>query len=951
MVDVLPKLQKVGDPWATPPPRLYSHQNAQSHAGHIYTDHDGSSPSKQNCFNGQGTNRRGGQRNRGKPRNNFGWNQSQSAPARYVPAPRPSKYTRRTRDSSASFLLNQIRLGECLAEFKCYATIHPEPRCRPFHGRACTCMPFSMNGLIDDTTTKLGLQNLLRVSTSNADRYYLTRKCCYVFHCMNLRTRFNYPVIPNSMIIRDERVTTAMEQVIAEELEEKGLDANDKKSYSALLSKHTTRAHRLLNEMKSALSSILIRITGYVLFKVFSNLLMSVTIHGGQQEVIERAAQRDTPIIFVPLHRSHVDYLFVTWVLFNRQIPAPIVAAGDNLRIPVFGWLLRGLGGFFIKRRLESCKARKDILYRSVLQTYVTHALQAGYNLEFFIEGGRTRTGKPCLPKGGLLSVIVDAYSNGTLDDALIVPIAINYDRLLDGNFIREQMGQSKVPESFWGAVRAIIKVLSTNYGHARIDFGQPFSLREFVQNTKGCAPRLTLNQSQNQPQSEPILGCTPPLSPTPLSVSPTSASDSQPLAPLPQIASTPLVIEKGHQRSLSSPSSKDHLTLKRTLSNPSSTINAVNRTTSNLHGARSNSSLFGNEVTEEYRYLVKSLAAHIVYDAERCQAIMSTNAIAWLLSFVYRDGTRLSTLTKALDALRDSLRTRKRDTGFSGSSKDVVMHAVKLLGAGLVRIEQTQGSDKASSEEADFLIEPITLLPNVIELNYYASALLPVFAVDAIVATSLLPLIDCDLWSYKDCSPNCLIDREKLIKRALGLSGMLQHEFLLAPPCASLDAKLHQSVDSLVDMGLLQDAGKVDNRWSEDSDEDDLTFSQCYKVVPSTSSLEVIGAWTTMLAPMLDAYYCTACSLRMLVTRQVPDKEFIQKTQNHIAALVEKGTLRYGESMCVDPIRNAVKFFETEAVVESYTHDSVRLLYLTQEYDSEERLSRFISEIDSYRS
>ncbi|XP_069951034.1 glycerol-3-phosphate acyltransferase 1, mitochondrial isoform X2 [Cherax quadricarinatus] len=935
MVDVLPKLQKVGDPWTSTPSRYYGPQNAQTRAGNGYIDHnDGVNSSRRNYGNGHGT-KRGGTRNRVKSYNSWGRSQSQmSATSRYVSAPRPTKYTRRTWDQAASAL-------------------HQIPLCRPFHGRACACMPFSMNGLIDETTTNLGLQNLLHVSTSNSDRYYLTRKCCYVFHCLNLRTRFNYPNIPNKMIIRDERVTSAMEQVVTEEMENNGLATDDQKAYSSLIAKHTKRAHKLLNDMKAAISSTLIRLTGYVLFKVFSNLLMSVTIHGGQQEVIERAAKRDTPIIFVPLHRSHVDYLFVTWVLFNRQIPAPVVAAGDNLRIPVFGWLLRGLGGFFIKRRLESCKARKDILYRAVLQTYVTHALQAGYNLEFFIEGGRTRTGKPSMPKGGLLSVIVDAYTNGTLDDALIVPIAINYDRILDGNFIREQMGQSKVPESFWGAVRAIIKVLSTNYGHARIDFGQPFSLREFVKNAKGVASRLGLNQPQNQPQSEIILGCTPPLSPTPINVNSSPvASDLKPLAPLPQdVTTTTLVTGKGHQRSLSSPASSDHLRLKRTLSNPSSAINAISRTNSNLHEARSNSSLFGNDVTDEYRYLVKSLASHIVYDAERCQAIMSTNAIAWLLSFVYRNGTSLFTLTKALDALRDSLRTRKRDTGFSGKSKDVVIHAVKLLGAGLVRVEKPQETDKLRCEETDVLIAPITLLPNVIELNYYASALTPVFAVDAIVATSLLSLLDCDLWSYKDCSLDILIDREKLIKRALRLSEMLQNEFLLAPPCASLDTKLHESVDSLVDMGLLQNAGSIHNRWSDDSDEDDLTFSLCYKMVPSTSSLEVIGAWTTMLAPILDAYYCTACNLHTLITRQTPDKVFIQNTQNHIAALVDKGTLRYGESMCVEPIRNAVKFFETEGVMESYTQDSVRLLYLANEYDSEDRLSAFIAEIDCYRS
>nr|XP_053642979.1 glycerol-3-phosphate acyltransferase 1, mitochondrial-like [Cherax quadricarinatus] len=846
MVDVLPKLQKVGDPWTSTPSRYYGPQNAQTRAGNGYIDHnDGVNSSRRNYGNGHGT-KRGGTRNRVKSYNSWGRSQSQmSATSRYVSAPRPTKYTRRTWDQAAS-ALHQIRLGERLAEFKCSPIFHPQPLCRPFHGRACACMPFSMNGLIDETTTNLGLQNLLHVSTSNSDRYYLTRKCCYVFHCLNLRTRFNYPNIPNKMIIRDERVTSAMEQVVTEEMENNGLATDDQKAYSSLIAKHTKRAHKLLNDMKAAISSTLIRLTGYVLFKVFSNLLMSVTIHGGQQEVIERAAKRDTPIIFVPLHRSHVDYLFVTWVLFNRQIPAPVVAAGDNLRIPVFG-----------------------------------------------------------------------------------------------------------VPESFWGAVRAIIKVLSTNYGHARIDFGQPFSLREFVKNAKGVASRLGLNQPQNQPQSEIILGCTPPLSPTPINVNSSPvASDLKPLAPLPQdVTTTTLVTGKGHQRSLSSPASSDHLRLKRTLSNPSSAINAISRTNSNLHEARSNSSLFGNDVTDEYRYLVKSLASHIVYDAERCQAIMSTNAIAWLLSFVYRNGTSLFTLTKALDALRDSLRTRKRDTGFSGKSKDVVIHAVKLLGAGLVRVEKPQETDKLRCEETDVLIAPITLLPNVIELNYYASALTPVFAVDAIVATSLLSLLDCDLWSYKDCSLDILIDREKLIKRALRLSEMLQNEFLLAPPCASLDTKLHESVDSLVDMGLLQNAGSIHNRWSDDSDEDDLTFSLCYKMVPSTSSLEVIGAWTTMLAPILDAYYCTACNLHTLITRQTPDKVFIQNTQNHIAALVDKGTLRYGESMCVEPIRNAVKFFETEGVMESYTQDSVRLLYLANEYDSEDRLSAFIAEIDCYRS
>lgn len=104
--------------------------------------------------------------------------------------------------------------------------------------------------------------------------------------------------------------------------------------------------------------------------------------------------------------------------------------------------------------------------------------LRAGHNMEFFIEGGRTRTGKPCMPKSGILSVIVDAYMDGTIEDALLIPVAINYDRLVDGNFVKEQLGQPKKMETFGSAIRALWSTLMGNYGFIKVDFCQPFSLR-----------------------------------------------------------------------------------------------------------------------------------------------------------------------------------------------------------------------------------------------------------------------------------------------------------------------------------------------------------------------------------------------------------------------------------------------------------------------------------------
>lgn len=94
------------------------------------------------------------------------------------------------------------------------------------------------------------------------------------------------------------------------------------------------------------------------------------------------------------------------------------------------------------------------------------------------MEGGRTRTGKPCMPKNGVLSVIIDSYINGIIEDALLIPIAMNYERLVDGNFVREQLGQPKKMETFSSAIKAMWSTLKGHYGIVKIDFCQPFSLR-----------------------------------------------------------------------------------------------------------------------------------------------------------------------------------------------------------------------------------------------------------------------------------------------------------------------------------------------------------------------------------------------------------------------------------------------------------------------------------------
>ncbi|XP_033167112.1 glycerol-3-phosphate acyltransferase 1, mitochondrial isoform X1 [Drosophila mauritiana] len=254
-------------------------------------------------------------------------------------------------------------------------------------------------------------------------------------------------------------------------------------SYQAILRKQEQRAISILKDMGSTLNNGLLAFTSWILYKLLPCFLSGVVTNTKQIEMLKTATERSpgTPLIFVPLHRSHLDYIMVTWILTNNDIRSPLVAAGNNLQIPVFGGLLRGLGAFFIKRKIDPVEGKKDVLYRAALHLYLTHALKQGHNVEFFIEGGRTRTGKPCMPKGGILSVIVNAFMDGSIPDALLVPVSVNYERLVDGNFVREQKGEKKIPESFGKAISGIWKALKSNYGLMRIDFNEPYSIRELV--------------------------------------------------------------------------------------------------------------------------------------------------------------------------------------------------------------------------------------------------------------------------------------------------------------------------------------------------------------------------------------------------------------------------------------------------------------------------------------
>jgi glycerol-3-phosphate O-acyltransferase len=190
----------------------------------------------------------------------------------------------------------------------------------------------------------------------------------------------------------------------------------------------------------------------------------------GIENVIECVKQH--PVVLVPCHRSHFDYLILSYIFHMNYLSPPHIAAGDNLSFWPLGPLFRGAGAFFIRRSFED-----NELYKMVFRTYLAFLIREGYTQEFFIEGGRTRTGKILTPKLGMLSAIINAFVQGARRDLYFVPISIHYGRIPEEEaYRREVSGEAKQKESLGALLRAR-SILSRRYGTAYVSFAEPLSL------------------------------------------------------------------------------------------------------------------------------------------------------------------------------------------------------------------------------------------------------------------------------------------------------------------------------------------------------------------------------------------------------------------------------------------------------------------------------------------
>ncbi|KAH7701596.1 Protein ACL-6 a, partial [Aphelenchoides avenae] len=240
------------------------------------------------------------------------------------------------------------------------------------------------------------------------------------------------------------------------------------------------RAVTILTTIKASLSRAICRIVGYLLFKAFRKITKRILVAPAQMKALKEAEQTGIPLIYLPLHRSHLDYLLITWTVWHWRIRLPHVASGDNLNLSGLGWLLRTFGAFFIRRRLNpDDETTSNGLYREVLNTYVVELLRHGMSVEFFLEGTRSRFGKSLLPKNGLISNVVEAVESGQIRDVYLVPVSISYDNVAEGIFYDELMGVRKEKESVLGVIKGLIRGFGMHgmCGTVCMDFGEPVLL------------------------------------------------------------------------------------------------------------------------------------------------------------------------------------------------------------------------------------------------------------------------------------------------------------------------------------------------------------------------------------------------------------------------------------------------------------------------------------------
>jgi glycerol-3-phosphate O-acyltransferase len=257
--------------------------------------------------------------------------------------------------------------------------------------------------------------------------------------------------------------TRAVRSVVAQEMREKKITRRQ----------GMLKARQYAEEIAANYSHAFIRFMEASLARLWNRLYDGVVF--GHVETLEQTAEGNE-VVYVPCHRSHMDYLLLSYAIYVHGYAIPHIAAGINLNLPIVGRFLRKGGAFFIRRSF-----RGNALYTVVFMKYLAAIMARGHSIEYFIEGGRSRTGRLLQPKTGMLSMTVRSFLRDPARPIVFIPVYFGYERIVEGTtYIGELSGKPKEKESVFGLVRTLRK-MRERFGQVHVNLGEPIKLAELL--------------------------------------------------------------------------------------------------------------------------------------------------------------------------------------------------------------------------------------------------------------------------------------------------------------------------------------------------------------------------------------------------------------------------------------------------------------------------------------
>jgi glycerol-3-phosphate O-acyltransferase len=272
------------------------------------------------------------------------------------------------------------------------------------------------------------------------------------------------PNLPSRQALFDRLLKSeAIKKAIEDEAESKNIS----------IEKASKEAQDIMDEIAANFSYSLIKrgekILGWLWNKLYQGL------HISNASTVRKLAQDGHEIVYVPCHRSHMDYLLLSYVLYHEGMVPPHIAAGINLNFFPAGPIFRHGGAFFIRRSFKGNK-----LYSTIFREYLAELFAKGYSVEYFSEGGRSRTGRLLQAKTGMLAMTIQAMLRGMNRPVTLVPVYIGYEHVMEvATYAKELRGKRKEKENASLVIRTLRKL--RNFGKGYVNFGEPIQLNQYL--------------------------------------------------------------------------------------------------------------------------------------------------------------------------------------------------------------------------------------------------------------------------------------------------------------------------------------------------------------------------------------------------------------------------------------------------------------------------------------